>query len=429
MVEFFIKLGSTNKKLLLPAIASVLYIILNIIDITTNMEKLHIIFDSYSRGTSYVLIIIVPLVQKCCERKTNKDINIENKKKSKCTKKSFLHFFILYLIFILFFGVFIYLHIYKTKNPEGTEDFQMSHYHGLCSEEAIEIIFILIVSKIILKSKLYIHHYIGLLIFIIFSFGIDILLKLSIFKPKAIFYAIYFVYLLLDSIYITYEKYMMDKLYYSPFSVVFAVGFLFIITPTIFVILISIYGNNEKFKEKYKIESFDDYFKAHDYKKIIIHVVYLTCFRYVLNILKILTIYYFTPNHIYTTYIVIKLVDYLIKKEDPIRFFSIILFIFQFLGLLIYLEIIELNFLKLNKNTIRNIKEREIIEDENLLNDNEENGSYRNSIIVNKGKKINKVEISPGYTVESEMAIISRDSSEAPEEKRNSFTQNAINDE
>ena len=222
---------------------------------------------------------------------------------------------------------------------------------------------------------------------------------------------------------------MMDKLYYSPFIVVFAVGFLFLIAPTIFVILISIYGNNEKFKKNYNIETFSDYFKKHDYKKIVIHVVYLTCFRYVLNILKILTIYYFTPNHIYTTYIVIKLVDYLIKKDDPNRFFSIILFIFQFLGLLIYLEIIELNFLKLNENTKRNIKEREIKEDENLLNDDEENGSYRNSIILKKGKKLNKIEISPGYTVESEMAIVSHDSFVNPEDKRNSFTQDTINDE
>ena len=103
MVQFFLKLGSINKKLLLPAIASILYIIQNIIDITTKMEKLHTIFDSYSRGTSYVLIITVPLVQKCCERKNKKDANIENKKKSKCTKKSILHFFVLYLIFILFF--------------------------------------------------------------------------------------------------------------------------------------------------------------------------------------------------------------------------------------------------------------------------------------------------------------------------------------
>ena len=429
MVECFLKFGETNKKLILPAVASVLYIIMDIIEYTTKMEDLHIIFDLYTRGISYTLIILVPLVQKCCDRKNKNNTSNENKIKPQCTKKSILHFFFLYVAYLFYFGAFIGLTFLKGRYPAETEDYEMSHYHGLCTEEAIEIIFILIVSKILLKTRLYVHHYIGLLIFIIFSLGIDILVGMNIFKPGALFFFIYCIYLLFDSIYITYEKYMMDKLYYSPFSVVFAVGFIFIITPTIFVILISIYGNNEKFKEKYKIESFDDYFKAHDYKKIIIHVVYLTCFRYVLNILKILTIYYFTPNHIYTTYIVIKLVDYLIKKEDPIRFFSIILFIFQFLGLLIYLEIIELNFLKLNKNTIRNIKEREIIEDENLLNDNEENGSYRNSIIVNKGKKINKVEISPGYTVESEMAIISRDSSEAPEEKRNSFTQNAINDE
>ena len=93
-----------------------------------------------------------------------------------------------------------------------------------------------------------------------------------------------------------------------------------------------------------------------DYKDVIIHIVYLTSFRYVINILKILTIYYFTQNHIYTTYVFIKLVDYLIRKKHWIRFLSIILFVFQFLGLLIYLEIIELNFLKLNKNTKNNIK-------------------------------------------------------------------------
>ncbi len=78
-----------------------------------------------------------------------------------------------------------------------------------------------------------------------------------------------------------------------------------------------------------------------------------------LNILKILTVYYFTQNHTYTAYVVIKLADYLIRKEGNIRFFSIVLFVFQFLGLLIYLEIIELNFLKLNKNTKKNIEKRE----------------------------------------------------------------------
>ena len=89
----------------------------------------------------------------------------------------------------------------------------MSHYHGLCTEEAIEIIFILIVSKILLKTKLYIHHYIGLIIFIIFSLGIDVLLELSIFKPGALFFFIYCLFLIIDSVFITYEKYMMGKLF------------------------------------------------------------------------------------------------------------------------------------------------------------------------------------------------------------------------
>ena len=157
---------------------------------------------------------------------------------------------------------------------------------------------------------------------------------------------------------------------------------------------------------KYKLQKFSDYFQENDYKDVIIHIVYLTSFRYVINILKILTIYYFTQNHIYTTYVFIKLVDYLIRKKHWIRFLSIILFVFQFLGLLIYLEIIELNFLKLNKNTKNNIKKRELDEDILLLSDEDS----RKSDVEEDGIIKNKVEISPGYIIESEMATINRNS-------------------
>ena len=157
---------------------------------------------------------------------------------------------------------------------------------------------------------------------------------------------------------------------------------------------------------KYKLQKFSDYFQENDYKDVIIHIVYLTSFRYVINILKILTIYYFTQNHIYTTYVFIKLVDYLIRKKHWIRFLGIILFVFQFLGLLIYLEIIELNFLKLNKNTKNNIKKRELDEDILLLSDEDS----RKSDVEEDGIIKNKVEISPGYIIESEMATINRNS-------------------
>ena len=72
MVEFCLQFGLTNKKLILPAIASVLYIIMDIIEYTTKMSDLHIIFDLYSRGISYTGIMLVPLVQKCCEKKGKK---------------------------------------------------------------------------------------------------------------------------------------------------------------------------------------------------------------------------------------------------------------------------------------------------------------------------------------------------------------------
>ena len=406
MVKCFLKFGETNKKLILPAVASVLYIIMDIIEYTTKMEELHIIFDLYTRGISYTLIILVPLVQKCCDRKNKNNTSNENKIKPQCTKKSILHFFFLYVAYLFYFGAFIGLTFLKGRYPAETEDYEMSHYHGLCTEEAIEIIFILIVSKILLKTKLYVHHYIGLLIFIIFSLGIDILVGMNIFKPGALFFFIYCIYLLFDSIYITYEKYMMDKLYYSPFIIVFAIGLLFLVTPTICAILIFIKGNMVKVGAKYKLQKFSDYFQENDYKDVIIHIVYLTSFRYVINILKILTIYYFTQNHIYTTYVFIKLVDYLIRKKHWIRFLSIILFVFQFLGLLIYLEIIELNFLKLNKNTKNNIKKRELDEDILLLSDEDS----RKSDVEEDGIIKNKVEISPGYIIESEMATINRNS-------------------
>ena len=56
-----------------------------------------------------------------------------------------------------------------------------------------------------------------------------------------------------------------------------------------------------------------------------------------------------------------KFLQILIDKE-PNQYYCLIFFFLQFFSLLIYLEIIELNFCNLNKNTKRNIKLRGIIE-------------------------------------------------------------------
>ena len=393
MVNCFLKLGVINKKLIMPVITAIIYVIMDIIELNADMNDIHIIFNLYTRGISYTCAILVPIVQKRCDKNRQKI----RKRRAQCTKRSILHFTILQLEYIIYFGLYIYLTKLKSKDPDNTEDFQMSHYHGLCSEEAVEIIFIVIISKFLLKTQLYIHHYIGLIILVIASLSIDIPFNLSLFKPQILFIVIYLLFIIVDANFITYEKYMMDKLYYSPFVIVFSIGILFLSVSIFFTIYILMVGNSLYDGKKYTLQSFSDYFEEKGYKTTVIYMFYCSSFRFFLNILKILTIYYFTQNHIYTSYTFIKLVDLLIMKKTNYKYFSIILFIPQFLGLLIFLEIIELNFCKLNKNTKINIEKRELKED---LNDDDDQNDEDIDPEERKSKQ-SIVEISPGYLVNS----------------------------
>ena len=385
MAEFFLKVGSINKMLLMPIISAILYIIMDIIEYYVEMPGSHYIFDFYARGISYVMLKLIPIIQRC----RNKSVGIKEKK-CHCKKTTYDLFFI-YLTYIIFFVVIVYLNYLKSKDPIDTEDYKISHYKGLCFEEALEIIFMVIVSKLLLKMEFYIHHYIGLFIFLVLSLVIDILFNLTIFKPDILFICVYIIYLILDSIYVTYEKYMMDKLGYSPYNTIFYIGFIFLFTATVGVVILSITGGTayEGF------EGFEDYFNKYEYKYVILHIIYLIGFRFFINILKILTVYYFTQIHNFTTYILIKIFDLVLRKESEYKYFSILLFIFQFLGLLIFLEIIELNFWGLDKNTVKNIQARLSEEDTRLIKDQEKNEN-----------QIEKVELAPGYLVETEMARI-----------------------
>ena len=354
MVKFCLKLGSIDKKLIMIIISTILYFIMYIIERFSNMSQLHAILDGfYSRGISYIIIIIVPLIQKC----RNKELILLENRRS--CKQITLDLFYIYLMRIIVDLLAFYLTLLKAKSPEDTEDYKMSHYEGLCSEVSLEIIFIVIVSKFLLKIKLHIHHYIGIFIFIILSLGIDLLCDLNIFKPDIFFIFIYIFRLIIDSIYATYEKYMMDKLGYSPYFVVFSIGFIFLLEATVSAIIFSFMDNGDT------ILSLENYFDKEDYKEVILHMIYLIAFRFFVNILKILTAYYFTPIHIFTSYTIIKVFNLFLEKDEDIKYYSLILFIFQFLALLIFLEIIELNFLNLNKNTKRNIQRRQ--SEENIL--------------------------------------------------------------
>ena len=402
MASFCLKLGAIDKKLIMVIVSTILYFVMDIIEYFTEMSTLHYILDFfYARAISYVIIIIVPLIQKW----RNKNLRVRQKGRN--CKRIACDLFYIYLTYIFYFTAIIYLKSLKAKDPKDTEDYQMSHYKGFCFEEALEIVFIVIVSKFLLKMKLYMHHYVGLLIFLILSIGIDLLCNISLLKPDFFFIFIYILHLIFDSIYITYEKYMMDKLGYSPFIVVFLISFMFFFAGTVGVIILTFTGSVFYDGKDYQMKSLEDYFDNNDYRNVILHIVYLVVFRFFINILKILTVYYFSQIHTFATYIIIKMFNLILNKDSKYRYYSLILFVFQFLGLLIFLEIIEINFCNLDKNTKRNVERRGAEESFKLL-------SYKDN---DDDDEFEIVEVAPGYVVETEMATVTKEDNEDHLEK------------
>ena len=78
-----------------------------------------------------------------------------------------------------------------------------------------------------------------------------------------------------------------------------------------------------------------------------------------------LTSFYFEPSFVLISYEFSKV--YQVLKNHPEKAYVVVFFILQFFCFLIVLEIIELNFCGLNKNTKRNISQRGIDE---LLEEN-----------------------------------------------------------
>jgi len=121
--------------------------------------------------------------------------------------------------------------------------------------------------------------------------------------------------------------------------------------------------------------------------KIIPNFILNTILQFLFSIFEILTIFYLSPEYVLIAQNLSKLyknIYYAVFPSDYMEKYQYCYFIFYFLqifSLLIYLEIIELNFLNLNLNTKRNIKSRvddDLIERIDSLNNEsfESDGGY-----------------------------------------------------
>ena len=75
-----------------------------------------------------------------------------------------------------------------------------------------------------------------------------------------------------------------------------------------------------------------------------------------MNLFRVLTILYLTPDYILISFTISRIIDIIIESK---KYECLALFFLQFITLMFYLEIFEFNFCGLNKNTRRNIQERE----------------------------------------------------------------------
>ena len=232
-----------------------------------------------------------------------------------------------------------------------------------------DIIFLSIYSYYLLKVVLYQHQYFSMITIIVFGLIQNIIIMICDENNylKIILRIFNEVVFCLN---IVINKYAMDKTFCSEYELCFYKG---AITLVAYIISFTIISNVEiktdyysvEYKGKYYIDNFYHYINSLNAKEIFVFILQMI-YYFVYNLFILITIKNYTACHSLIIFIFYQLsVDH---KEKWRIFVDIIIFIIILFMLLIFNEVIELNFYGLQKNTKKNIRERansEILENNN----------------------------------------------------------------
>ena len=220
------------------------------------------------------------------------------------------------------------------------------------------ILFLCIFKKIILKSRVYRHQIVTFIIF----FMLDLIYTGFILTDKLIKYnKKHLIFLIISnccfSFETVFEKNIIEKTFISIYKLCFLLGlstFFYNLIISIITTIIAI-----KFdKDNEYLFKYTDYFSSVDNLIMEIFLIFIfILLNGLYNILQFVTIKYLSPNHTLITQIVLALYMTISTKltgEDisNITFiFAIFFHIICFFSLLIFLEIIQLNFCGISKDT------------------------------------------------------------------------------
>ena len=347
MKDCIFSLGKIDKRIIWPFLFALIQCALNLIDFQFPREKVNQIIDIFAVSLGHVLIIIIPFIFKTKEKIIKKD--------EICTKKNIKYQAILWIINLV---LFFFIRLASLKGSTITS----LHNSLLATREAIEIIILIIITMIFFKSKYYIHHIISLVIYCSLSVGIDFLLdnfnvELLVQTPLQIISNIGT--LILEIVLICYQAYMMNILYYHYWTICFSLG-LFLLLISLFTLILAYTLGDENNEENF-FYSYFQFLKNAEYKYSIPRFLSWIVIYAFMDIFKLLTLEKLTPNHMMISYGISKFANNLIWSQNRRKWYSIILFLLQFIILFFFLELLEFNFCNLNKNTKRNIEKRGLI--------------------------------------------------------------------
>ena len=354
MVKKIIIFGEINKKHILPLSLAIYQVFNKIFNTYYPKNITNGIFELYSMALGMLSILFLPCIFKIKVTEEEKEREIH--------KRKWLHYPLLIVIYWIYHLAKLFMVISKVKargNDETINPFAESPFAFI----GLEMILLTVASIILLKYKYFIHHIISMAGFILFGNFSDLLLGSysEIIKFGAVPIIIQIFGIISDVVYYYYQKYMMEKLFYPYWTISFTAG----IGLALFATAILIYVLVLKEKANPFIvdpQRFYSYFNGNDIGLKVGKIILLYILSVVNTILNILNIYYFSPNYILITFQFSKFVDVLINESDAKKYFTIIFFVIQLFFLMIYLEILELNFCNLNQNTKKSIDFRSTID-------------------------------------------------------------------
>ena len=340
-------------------------------------DKDNILFTTFRCYLSFIFSGVPLLIftintkrMKKMERESNpnkKEVENDNKNINmidillKKTEKARLFKLILFLFLLSIIGLFSFYASYYFSSSDYS-------YPKYSVRTFFQITHFSILSYILLKQKLFKHHFISygcITSMLIIIFGITF----SYFKEFLFAVVYYFVSELVFALYDIFIKMFMNKFYKTPYFTMFYVGIINTIVLLIYDVIT--YFTNPDISGII-IGFRDNIYNVGDFFFMILDLI----MEYIWNLGIWILIYYFSPCHYFISDYASEYIYFILKRfkkkdsfyHDNIIFsFMIICGILIFIFSLVFNEVIILNFLGLDFNTNKRIKERGKSEIDDLM--------------------------------------------------------------